>query len=178
MARFCGSPGDQHVDRDVLRNSVSPRGSEFRLRHSLGSGIRLGLLVSGATDVAACAPWWPCELDHEGSTSFLAVPCRPPVLRCGNSRRFSAPGTLPREVAPAGSTAVLARTEPPKAVWDCGACPLAFRVGGWCAVAHPTRIKTIWAHQRRSSTVAHDRPGRDRPLEILKNVSSADAHPP
>jgi len=93
----------------------------------------------------------PARRHSEGSTCFLAISCRPAVLRCGNSGCLSALRTPPQEVASDGSPTVLARTEPAKAFRYRGACTLAFRAGCRCVVAHRARIRTIWTRQRTSS---------------------------
>src|SRR5271168_240797 len=120
MVGFCRSCGDQHFDRDDVWNSIPQRGAQFWLRHRLGAGVWLGLVVSRTTDLAPGAPWRFGDLDHDGSTPFLAFSCRSPVLRCRNSSCFSAPGTPPREMAPDGSATVCARTEPAQTFRDCG----------------------------------------------------------
>jgi hypothetical protein len=107
------------LDRDDLRNHVSPRGAEFWLRHRTCAAFVVER--QGAQAVTSVAPY-----------------TRPQA-------------TSSREVAPAGSTTVLARTEATKAVRNRGARTLAFRVGCRCAVAHRARIKTIRTRQRTSS---------------------------
>src|SRR5271170_2530510 len=111
MAGFCRSCGDQHANRDDVRNPVPQRGAEFWLGHSLGSRVWLGLVVSRATDFAAGAPWRFGDMDHERRAPFLAFSCRSPVLRRGHSSCFSAFGTLPREMDPDGPATACARTE-------------------------------------------------------------------
>ena len=123
----------------LFRNEAPNFGSGIRL----GSRVWLGLVVSRPPDFAPGAPWRSSDVDHEGSSPFLAFSCRSPVLRRGNCSCFSAPGTPPREMAPDGSATALARAEPTETVRDRGARALAFRAGCRCAIANHTRVSAI-----------------------------------
>src|ERR1700733_3374658 len=151
MAGFCRSCGDQHANRDDVWNPVPQRSSEFWLRHSLGSRVWVGLVVSWTTDFAPGAPWRAGDVDHEGGPPFLAFSGRSPVVWRRDCRCFSAPRTFPREMAPDGPATARARTQPTETFWHRRTRALAFRAGCRRVIADHARMSASASLRQTSS---------------------------